>query len=125
LTGEVQVLSADLLYDCGQSLSPEIDIGQVEGSFIIGVGHFLTEGLEYDSTTGALSTFDSWEYKPPQSLDIPIKWATTLLKDVKNPTGFHGSKAVGEPPLLMATSGKMEEEKKNRAHAVLQLQTQI
>ena len=46
----------------------------------------------------------SWEYKPPQSLDIPIKWATTLLKDVKNPTGFHGSKAVGEPPLLMATS---------------------
>ena len=104
LTGEVQVLSADLLYDCGQSLSPEIDIGQVEGSFIIGVGHFLTEGLEYDTTTGALSTFDTWEYKPPQSLDIPIKWATTLLKDVKNPTGFHGSKAVGEPPLLMATS---------------------
>lgn len=104
LTGEVEILSADLLYDCGQSLSPEIDLGQVEGSFIIGVGHFLTEGLEYDSTTGALSTFDTWEYKPPQSLDIPIKWSTTLLKDVKNPTGFHGSKAVGEPPLLMATS---------------------
>lgn len=49
------------------------------------------EGLEYDSTSGALSTFDTWEYKPPQSLDIPIKWATTLLKDVKNPTGFHGT----------------------------------
>jgi len=62
------------------------------------------QGLEYDSATGALSTFDTWEYKPPQSLDIPIKWATTLLKEVKNPTGFHGSKAVGEPPLLMATS---------------------
>ena len=53
------MLSADLLYDCGESLSPEIDLGQVEGSFIIGVGHFLTEGLEYDRTTGALSTFDT------------------------------------------------------------------
>lgn len=43
LTGEIEILSADLLYDCGDSLSPEIDLGQVEGSFIIGVGHFLTE----------------------------------------------------------------------------------
>jgi CO/xanthine dehydrogenase Mo-binding subunit len=42
LTGEVEILSTDLLYDCGESLSPEIDLGQVEGSFIIGVGHFLT-----------------------------------------------------------------------------------
>ena len=104
LTGEVQILSQDMLYDCGDSLSPEIDIGQVEGAYVVGVGHFLTEGLEYDSTTGALKTFDTWEYKPPQMLDIPIKWGTTLLKNVKNPTGFHGSKAVGEPPLLMATS---------------------
>jgi hypothetical protein len=72
--GEVQILSTDMLYDCGQSLSPEIDIGQVEGAFMIGVGHFLTEGLEYDTATGALATFDTWEYKPPQSLDIPISW---------------------------------------------------
>ena len=74
------------------SLTPKVSLFQ------------LTEGLEYDSTSGALKTFDTWEYKPPQMLDIPIKWGTTLLKNVKNPTGFHGSKAVGEPPLLMATS---------------------
>ena len=46
LTGETQILRADLLYDCGKSLSPEIDLGQTEGAFMIGVGHFMTEGLE-------------------------------------------------------------------------------
>ena len=88
LTGEIEILRSDLLYDCGKSLSPEIDLGQVEGAFMIGVGHFLTEGLEYDSKSGALKTFDTWEYKPPQSLDIPIEWNTTLLKDVVNTAGF-------------------------------------
>jgi xanthine dehydrogenase/oxidase len=104
LTGEVQILRADLLYDCGKSLSPEIDIGQVEGAFVIGLGHFLTEALRYDDQTGELQTFDTWEYKPPQSLDIPIEWHTTLLKDITNPAGFMGSKAVGEPPLLLSAA---------------------
>jgi xanthine dehydrogenase/oxidase len=104
LTGEVEILRADLLYDCGQSLSPEIDIGQVEGAFVVGLGHFLMEGLEYDKATGALITLDTWEYKPPQSMDIPEVWSTTLLKNVKNPTGLHGSKAVGEPPLIMSAA---------------------
>lgn len=104
LTGENQILSADLLYDCGKSLSPEIDLGQAEGAFMIGVGHFLTEGLEYDTETGALLTFDTWEYKPPQCMDIPITWSTSFLADVENPTGFHGSKAIGEPPILMSAS---------------------
>ena len=72
LTGESQILSADLLYDCGHSLSPEIDLGQAEGAFMIGVGHMMTEGLEYDSTTGELLTYDTWEYKPPQCQDIPL-----------------------------------------------------
>ena len=118
LTGESQILQADLLYDCGKSLSPVIDLGQAEGAFMIGVGHFMTEGLEYDEKTGALLTFDTWEYKPPQAMDIPIKvppdvhrplsvyhsgavlttvipikWSTSFLANVVNPTGFHGSKA--------------------------------
>ena len=104
LTGENQIISADLLYDCGKSLSPEIDLGQAEGAFMIGVGHFLTEGLEYDTTTGALLTFDTWEYKPPQCMDIPISWSTSFLANVENPTGFHGSKAIGEPPILMSAA---------------------
>ena len=49
-------------------------------------------------------TKDTWEYKPPQSLDIPADWTTTLLQGVANPTGLHGSKAVGEPPLLMSVA---------------------
>ena len=86
------VISADLLYDCGKSLSPEIDLGQAEGAFMIGVGHFLTEGLEYDTTTGALLTFDTmtWEYKPPQCMDIPTDRSAgqphSLLANVENPT---------------------------------------
>eukprot|EP01043_Picozoa_sp_COSAG02_P012225 COSAG02_NODE_469_length_21727_cov_64.506334_11_plen_552_part_00 len=104
LTGENQIISAELLYDCGKSLSPEIDLGQAEGAFMIGVGHFLTEGLEYDTTTGELLTYDTWEYKPPQCMDIPISWSTSFLANVNNPTGFHGSKAIGEPPILMAAA---------------------
>ena len=104
LTGETQILQADILYDAGKSLSPLIDIGQVEGAFVIGLGHFLTEALEYDTATGELLTLDTWEYKPPQSLDIPIVWNTTLLPHAPNPTGFLGSKVVGEPPLICSTA---------------------
>jgi len=104
LTGEVEVLRTDILYDAGKSLSPLVDLGQVEGAFIIGLGHFLTEALEYDAKTGALKTFDTWEYKPPCSTDIPIEWNVTLQANVPAPHGFLGSKATGEPPLLLANS---------------------
>ena len=104
LTGELQILQADVLYDAGKSLSPLIDIGQIEGAFMIGVGHLTTESLDYDRTTGELITFDTWEYKPPQSLDIPVVWNTTLLPYAPNPTGFLGSKVVGEPPLICANA---------------------
>jgi xanthine dehydrogenase/oxidase len=104
LTGELQILQADVLYDAGKSLSPLIDIGQVEGAFMIGVGHLTTEALEWDRSTGEMITVDTWEYKPPQSLDIPIVWNTTLLPHAPNPTGFLGSKVVGEPPLICANA---------------------
>jgi xanthine dehydrogenase/oxidase len=100
LTGETQILKADILYDAGKSLSPLIDIGQVEGAFMIGAGHFLSEAMEYNEETGELMTIDTWEYKPPQSLDIPIEWNTVLLPHAPNPSGFLGSKVVGEPPLI-------------------------
>ena len=104
LTGELQIRQADILYDAGKSLSPLVDMGQVEGAFIIGVGHLTTEALEYSPETGELLTFDTWEYKPPQSLDIPIVWNTTLLPHAPNPSGFLGSKVVGEPPLICANA---------------------
>ena len=59
LTGEVELLKADILYDAGKSLSPEIDLGQVEGAFVVGLGHLFSEGLEYDKATGALCGVNS------------------------------------------------------------------
>ena len=57
-----------------------------------------TESLDFDRASGELITKDTWEYKPPQSLDIPVVWNTTLLPHAPNPSGFLGSKVVGEPP---------------------------
>ncbi|XP_019856500.1 PREDICTED: xanthine dehydrogenase/oxidase-like [Amphimedon queenslandica] len=104
LTGETEILRVDILYDCGQSINPEIDIGQVEGAFVMGLGYFLTEKVIYDTDTGALLTHNTWEYKPPTTKDIPIDFRIELLKNAPNPTGVLGSKAVGEPPLCMSSA---------------------
>jgi len=104
LTGEIQVLQTDILFDCGQSLNPMIDVGQVEGGFMMGLGYFLTEELIYDPETGALLTNGTWEYKPPSVLDIPIVLNVTLLPNAPNPLGVLRSKASGEPPLAMAAN---------------------
>jgi xanthine dehydrogenase/oxidase len=104
LTGETQVLRVDILYDCGQSINPEIDVGQVEGAFMMGLGYWLTEKIKYDPVTGQLLTFNTWEYKPPASKDIPIDFRIELLKNAPNPVGILRSKAVGEPPLCMSSA---------------------
>jgi xanthine dehydrogenase/oxidase len=96
LTGELQILQADVLYDAGKSLSPLIDIGQVEGAFIIGVGHLTTEALEWDRSTGEMITFDTWEYKPPQSLDIPI---VPLPPSLPLPLSISPSRSLSLSPL--------------------------
>ncbi|XP_019858733.1 PREDICTED: xanthine dehydrogenase/oxidase-like [Amphimedon queenslandica] len=84
-------------------INPEIDVGQVEGAFVMGLGYFLTERVVYDKDTGALLTHNTWEYKPPTTKDIPIDFRVELLKNAPNPLGILGSKAVGEPPLLMSS----------------------
>jgi xanthine dehydrogenase/oxidase len=66
-----QILSTDLVYDCGESLNPLIDVGQVEGAFVMGLGLFLTENLAFDSTSGQLLSVGTFEYKPMFPLDIP------------------------------------------------------
>lgn len=104
LTGETQILRADILFDCGVSLNPAVDIGQVEGAFVQGIGYFLTEHIEIDQTTGRNLTNGTWEYKPPSQKDIPIVFNVGLLKDAPNPVGVLRSKASGEPPYALACS---------------------
>ncbi len=72
LTGELQILSTDLVYDCGESLNPLVDVGQVEGAFVMGLGEYLTEDVVFDAD-GKLLSVGSFEYKPPFPLDIPQK----------------------------------------------------
>ena len=104
LTGEYKILRADILHDVGDSLNPAIDIGQVEGAFIQGVGWLTTEELVWNDK-GKLMTNGPAGYKIPAVADMPIDFRTTLVENRKNPedTVFH-SKAVGEPPFMLGIS---------------------
>ncbi len=103
LTGEYNVLRADILMDLGISMNPLIDVGQIEGAFLMGVGLNTLEEVVYNDD-GTLFTNDTWEYKIPGILDVPIDWRVTLLANAPNPKGILRSRAVGEPPLLMGCS---------------------
>ncbi len=104
LTGESRVLRSDLLQDCGQSLNEAIDLGQIEGAFVQGMGWLTCEELWWDEA-GRLRTHGPSTYKIPGSRDIPQDMRVHLLEDRPNtePTIFR-SKAVGEPPLMLAIS---------------------
>lgn len=102
LTGNVQVSRVDILEDVGESMSPGIDIGQIEGAFIMGLGYYLTEALVYDPANGALVNNRTWNYKVPGAHDIPIDFRIQFLKGSSNPYGVLRSKAVGEPALSMS-----------------------
>jgi len=104
LTGQLEILSSYVYYDCGQSLNPDIDVGQIEGAFIMGVGYFFTEQTVYDDTTAKFLSTGTWNYKPPFPLDIPQTFNVTLLADAPNPVGILRSKATGEPPYSLANS---------------------
>ena len=104
LTGEYKILRADILHDVGDSLNPAIDIGQVEGAFVQGVGWLTTEELVWNDK-GKLMTQGPAGYKIPAVGDMPIDFRTKLVENRKNPedTVFH-SKAVGEPPFMLGIS---------------------
>lgn len=104
LTGYRIVKRVDILEDVGESLNPNIDIGQIEGAFVMCLGYWLTEELVYDRTTGQLITNRTWNYKPPGAKDIPIDFRIELLPGSPNPAGFLRSKAIGEPPSCLAVS---------------------
>lgn len=104
LTGEYKVLRVDITHDVGQSLNEAIDIGQIEGGFIQGMGWLTTEELVW-SEDGRLLTNSPATYKIPAISDTPTVFNVALLPDSKNEkaTIYH-SKAVGEPPLMLAIS---------------------
>ncbi|MEI7871041.1 MAG: xanthine dehydrogenase molybdopterin binding subunit [Alphaproteobacteria bacterium] len=104
LTGESRVLRADLVQDCGSSLNPAIDRGQIEGAFVQGQGWLTCEELWWDKQ-GRLRTSGPSTYKIPGSRDVPPVFNVTMLANApsREATIFR-SKAVGEPPLLLATA---------------------
>jgi xanthine dehydrogenase large subunit len=104
LTGEYRLLRADILHDVGDSLNPALDIGQVEGGFVQGMGWLTSEELVWDET-GKLLTNGPASYKIPAIGDVPADLRVRLLENRQNPedTVFH-SKAVGEPPFMLGIS---------------------
>ncbi|ANG64733.1 xanthine dehydrogenase molybdopterin binding subunit [Marinobacterium aestuarii] len=104
LTGEYRMLRTDILHDVGASLNPAIDIGQVEGGFVQGMGWLTMEELNWNPQ-GKLTTNSPASYKIPAVADMPIDLRVRLVENRKNPedTVFH-SKAVGEPPFMLGIS---------------------
>ncbi|MDQ1922800.1 xanthine dehydrogenase molybdopterin binding subunit [Massilia pseudoviolaceinigra] len=103
LTGEWKLLRADALYDAGKSLNPAIDIGQVEGAFIQGMGWLTTEELWWNPA-GKLMTHAPSTYKIPGVSDCPEDFRVRLFDNRNVEDSIHRSKAVGEPPLLLPFS---------------------
>ncbi len=103
LTGEHRVLRADLLHDVGRSLNPAIDIGQIEGGFIQGMGWLTSEELVWNRD-GLLATHAPSTYKIPTANDCPAVFNVELYGEANASDSIHRSKAVGEPPLLLAFS---------------------
>ncbi len=104
LTGEYKVERVDILHDVGKSLNPAIDMGQIEGGFIQGMGWLTTEELWWNGK-GELQTHAPSTYKIPVASDLPEAFNVALLRSGRNeePT-IHRSKAVGEPPFMLAIS---------------------
>ncbi len=103
LTGYSKILRTDILHDVGNSLNERIDFGQIEGGFVQGMGWVTTEDMKYDKD-GNLLNHSPDTYKIPSIQDIPLDFRVEILKNVPNPTTIGQSKAVGEPPFMLALS---------------------
>ena len=103
LTGENRLLRVDILHDVGRSLNPAIDIGQIEGGFVQGMGWLTTEELVF-SKEGRLLTHAPSTYKIPVASDVPADFRVALYPNANREETIYRSKAVGEPPLMLANS---------------------
>jgi xanthine dehydrogenase large subunit len=103
LTGESRVLKVDILHDVGRSINPAIDLGQIEGAFIQGMGWLTTEQLVWNDK-GLLTTHAPSTYKIPTAGDVPEHFKVVLWPDPNPEDNVFGSKAVGEPPFMLAIS---------------------
>lgn len=104
LTGEYRVQQVDILHDVGESLNPALDIGQIEGGFVQGMGWLTTEELWWDQD-GRLRTHAPSTYKIPLAGDVPERFTVRLIdKKPNREATIYRSKAVGEPPLMLAMS---------------------
>ena len=103
LTGHVRLLSTDIWHDVGDSLHPAIDLGQIRGGFIQGLGWCITEDIKYDED-GNILNHSPDTYKIPTIMDIPEEFNVDLLDHVPHPSTIRKSKAVGEPPFMLAFS---------------------
>ncbi len=103
LTGENRLLRADILHDCGTSLNPALDKGQIEGGFIQGMGWLTMEELVWDAQ-GRLRTHAPSTYKIPVCRDVPEAFTVNLWDEPNREDTIHRSKAVGEPPLMLANA---------------------
>ncbi len=102
-TGEMKILRSDILMDLGRPLNPGIDRGQVVGGFVQGAGWVTTENLFYDQERNLISHSPT-TYKIPNIQDTPRDLRVDFIENLENDRNVHGSKAVGEPPLLLGTS---------------------
>ena len=102
-TGMSHVRRVDILHDVGDSLNPAIDRGQIEGGFVQGMGWLTSEELKWN-LEGKLLTHSASTYAIPAFSDCPPDFRVALLTEATQPHTIHGSKAVGEPPLMLAIS---------------------
>ncbi|AOS44290.1 Xanthine dehydrogenase molybdenum-binding subunit [Lacunisphaera limnophila] len=100
-TGMQRVRRVDIVHDVGDSLNPGVDRGQIEGGFVQGMGWLTSEELKWD-TKGRLLTHSASTYQIPDISDAPMEFNVTLMPKASQPNTIHGSKAVGEPPLMLA-----------------------
>ncbi len=103
LTGESRVLAIDILHDVGRSINPAIDQGQIEGGFVQGMGWLTTEQLVWNPQ-GALTTHAPSTYKIPSAGDVPAHFKLSFWNQPNREDNVFGSKAVGEPPFMLAIS---------------------
>jgi xanthine dehydrogenase large subunit len=103
LTGESKVLKVDILHDVGRSINPAIDIGQIEGGFVQGMGWLTTEQLVWNDK-GTLATHAPSTYKIPTAGDVPEHFKIDLWPEPNREDNVFGSKAVGEPPFMLGIS---------------------